>query len=47
MGSKLIYSFIIIPGEGGEVQSFQFQAAIFTVAEITRVQINARIFRIL
>jgi len=47
MGIKVIYSFFIIPVDGGEVQSFQFQAAFFIVAEITRVRINARIFRIL
>ena len=47
MGIKVIYMFFRIPTDGGDVQSFQFQTAIFTVTEITRVQINAHIFCIL
>ena len=46
MGIKVICSFFIIPVDGGEVQSFQFQAVFFIVAEITCVRINTRIFRI-
>ena len=34
MGIKVLF---VIPVDGGELQSFQFQAAIFTAAEITSV----------